>query len=123
MRIDDVDAAKFALPLYTAVMEWEPTDKSLMLNFATPPLDNVPVPRTVVSSLKVTVPVAVDGVTVAVKVTRSPKVDGLSDDVTPVDVDALLTINVPEAKLAPKLPCAAYVAFKGWLPMLGLGIV
>lgn len=111
MRVDDVDAAKFVSLLYTAVMEWEATDKADVLNFATPP-DNVPVPRTVVLSLKVTVPVAVDGVTVAVKVTRSPEVDGLSDDVTPVDVDALLTINVPEAELAPKFPCAAYAAFK-----------
>jgi hypothetical protein len=82
-----------------------------MLNVATPP-DNVPVPRTVVSSLKVTVPVAIDGVTVAVKVTESPKFDGLSDDVTPVAVDAWLTVNVPEAELAPKFPCAAYAAFK-----------
>ena len=92
-------------------MEWVSTDKADVFNIATPP-DNVPVPKTVVSSLKVTVPVAVVGVTVAVKVTRSPKVDGLSDDVTPVDVDALLTINVPEAELAPKFPCAAYAAFK-----------
>lgn len=112
MRVDDVDAAYFVSPLYTAVMEWEPTDNSFVFNFATPPPDNVPVPRTVVSSLKVTVPVAVDGVTVAVKVTLSFKVDGLSDDVTTVDVDARLTVNVPEAELAPKFPCTAYVAFK-----------
>jgi hypothetical protein len=111
VSIDDVDAAKFVSLPYTAVMEWEATDKADVLNIATPP-DNVPVPRDVVPSLKVTVPVAVDGVTVAVKVTRSPEVDGLSDDVTPVDVDALLTINEPEAELAPKVPCAAYTAFK-----------
>jgi hypothetical protein len=83
----------------------------------------MPVPRSVLSSLKVTVPVAVDGETVAAKVTRSPKVDGLSDDVTPVNVDALLTIKVPEAELAPKFPCAAYAAFKVCEPALGLGIV
>ena len=92
-------------------MEWEPTDKKYVLNVAAP-LDNVRLPRTVVSSLKVTVPVAIDGATVAVKVTRSPKVDGLCDDVTLVDVDAWLTINVPMAELAPKFPCAAYAAFK-----------
>ncbi len=33
------------------------------------------------------------------------------------------TLNVPDAELAPKFPCAAYTAFKVWLPKLGLGIV
>jgi hypothetical protein len=110
---DDVDAAKFVSPLYTAVMEWEPTNKADVLNVATPP-DNVPVPMEVPPSLNVTVPVGVptELVIVAVKATGTPKVDGLGDDVTPVDVDAWLTVNVPEAELAPKMPCAAYTAFK-----------
>jgi hypothetical protein len=110
VKVSDVDSAKFVSPLYTAVMEWEATDKADVLNVATPP-DNAPVPRSVVLSLKVTVPVALD-VTVAVKVTRSPENDGLSDDVIPVVVDALLTIKLPEVALAPKFPCAAYAAFK-----------
>ncbi len=58
---------------------------------AVPP-DKVPVPRVEVPSMNVTVPVAVDGVTVAVKVAELPYVDGLVNDVTPVVVDALSTV-------------------------------
>jgi hypothetical protein len=66
--------------------------------------------------LNVTVPVAVDGVTVAVNVTESPYTDGLLDDRTEVVDDAWPTFKVPDAELAPKFPCAAYVALKLWLP-------
>jgi len=121
-RAGEVDAAKFVSPPYSAVTECTPPVNIEVLNVAAPP-DNVPVPRTVVSSLKVTVPVAVDGVTEAVKVTIVPKVDGLSDDVTSVDVDAWFTIKVSEAELAPKFPWAAYSAFKVCGPALGPGIV
>ena len=76
------------------------------------PLDSVLVPRVVTPSINVTVPVAVDGVTVAVKATELLKVDGLGDDVMPVVVDAWLTVKVLEAELAPKIPCAEYSASK-----------
>jgi hypothetical protein len=56
------------------------------------PLVRVPVPRTVVPSLNVTVPVAPAPVTVAVKVTALPYTDGLRDDATPVVVDAVFTV-------------------------------
>jgi len=46
----------------------------------------VPVPRVVVPFLKVTVPVAVDGDTVAVNVTEEPYVDGFSEDASVVVV-------------------------------------
>jgi hypothetical protein len=52
------------------------------------PPDRLPVPRTVTPSLNVTVPVAVDGITVALKVTDAPKFDGLGVDVTNVCVAA-----------------------------------
>ena len=58
------------------------------------PLERVPVPSVAAPSLKVTVPVGVpdvDGVTVAVKVTDAPNVDGFKLDDTDVVVDALLT--------------------------------
>jgi hypothetical protein len=58
------------------------------------PLLRVPVPSVVLPSLKVTVPVAVDGVTVAVKVSDAPYVDGFADEVTAVVVFALLTVWV-----------------------------
>ncbi len=52
----------------------------------------MPEPRIVGPSMNVTVPVAVDGVTVAVKVTGLPYVDGLADDMAPIVVDALSTV-------------------------------
>jgi len=44
--------------------------------------------------LNVTVPVAVEGVTVAVNVTEEPYVDGFADEATVVVVVALLTVCV-----------------------------
>jgi hypothetical protein len=61
-----------------------------VLNVAVP-FDRLPVPRTVAPSLNVTVPVAVDGVTVDVNVTDAPKIDGLRLDVTTVVVAAFDT--------------------------------
>jgi hypothetical protein len=60
---------------------------------AVPP-DRLTVPRTVAPSLNVIFPVAVDGVTVAVKVTEAPKVDGLRSDPTIAVVVALFTVWV-----------------------------
>ena len=50
------------------------------------PLLSVPVPRVVVPSLNVTVPVAADGVTVAVNVTEFPYVEGLAEEASVVVV-------------------------------------
>ena len=61
--------------------------------------------------------------TVDVKVTEPPKADGLGLDPTAVVVAARPTLKVPVAELAPKLPCAAYVAFREWFPVLGFAIV
>ncbi len=76
-------------------MECTPAASAEVLNVATPP-DKVPVPRIVVSSINVTVPVAVpvavDETTVAVKVTELPKVDGLESDEILVVVAALFTV-------------------------------
>ena len=65
-------------------------------------LATVPVPRVVVPSLKVTVPLGNPPnapVMVAVKVTGVPLVEGFFDDTSPVLVDALKTfwINAAEA--------------------------
>ena len=72
--------------------EWEPTERVLLANVATP-LESVPVPSVVAPSMKVTVPVAVEGATVAVNVTEAPKVEGFKEDVSVVLV-VLLTICV-----------------------------
>ena len=72
-------------PPYTAVMECEPIVSALVLYVATPEL-TVPVPKVLVPSLNVTVPVAAAAVpvgelvlTVAVKVTKSPFVEGFKE--------------------------------------------
>lgn len=54
----------------------------------------VPVPRVVVPSLNVTVPVAAAGVIVAVKVTDAPNVDGFNDEANAVVEVALFTVCV-----------------------------
>ena len=64
-----------------------------MLNVACPPLI-VPVPRVVLPSLKVTVPVAAEGETVAVSVTDEPYVDGFAEDASVTAVFALFTVWV-----------------------------
>ena len=82
-------------PPYDAVMEWVPAVKEAVIYVACPLAFNVPVPSVVVPSLKVTVPVGVPvpelGATVAVKVTDCPTVEGFTDEVTVVVVDARLT--------------------------------
>ena len=60
-------------------------------NVATPP-ETGPVPMEVAPSKKVTVPVAADGVTVAVNVTDWPEVDGFKLEVKAVVLQALLTV-------------------------------
>ena len=61
-------------------------------------------PRTTAPFLKVTVPVAEFGVIVALKVTSCPKVDGLGDDASAVELlPRTICVNVPDvppAKLA-----------------------
>lgn len=73
-------------PAYTAVKEWAPDVLKLVLSVALPLL-KLAVPRTVVPSLKVTVPVAAVGVTVAVKAVDWPTPDGFTDEVKAVVVD------------------------------------
>jgi hypothetical protein len=72
-----------------------PNANVLVVNVAMPP-DTAPVPRVVVPSKNVTVPVGLPApglttVTVAVKVTLCPEVDGFTDEARPVAVLALLT--------------------------------
>ena len=86
------------------MIECEPTASEDVENVAVP-LDNVPVPSVVDPSLKVTVPVADEGDTVAVKVTDAPG-GGLASD---ADTDVFVVISVHAADevepggLVPKL--------------------
>ena len=87
------------MPPYVAVIECEPAVKVVVLKVARPLL-SVPVPRVVLPSLKVTVPVAAEGATVAVNVTDVPAVDGFADEASATE-DACLTVwvNVDEVLL------------------------
>lgn len=64
----------------------------------------VPVPSTVVLSMKVTVPLGIppaEGVTVAVKVTDWPNVEGFREELTAVVVAALFTVCVNAGDVLP----------------------
>jgi hypothetical protein len=65
-------------------MEWVPAVSDEVLRLAAAPL-SVIVPNVVVPSLKVIVPVAVPGVTVAVKVNAAPRLEGLRLEVSDTD--------------------------------------
>lgn len=82
----DVLPVKFASPPYIAVIEWEPIAKVEVAKAANPP-SSMPVPSVLVPSLNVTVPVGVPeiaAITVAVKMTDWPRLDGSTDETTVV---------------------------------------
>jgi hypothetical protein len=83
-------------------MECVPTDRVEVPNVALPLL-SVPVPSVVEPFLKVTVPVGVPPleVTVAVKVTDWPEVDGFREEVTEVEEVACLTVCVSTGEVLP----------------------
>ncbi len=92
---------KFVSPLYTAVMLCVPGDKDEVARVAVPLLNVTGAPRLLPPSLNCTVPVAVPGVTVAVKVTDWPKTEGLLFEVTVVEVLVWLTVCVGNEAVLP----------------------
>ena len=91
-------------------MLWVPAVRLVVLNVAWPEPFMVPVPSTAPPSLNVTVPVgtATGELTTAVKVIVWPAPEGLSDELTLVELDALLTVCVTGAEvLVKKLPLPA----------------
>src|ERR1051325_2078327 len=74
----DVLPLRVASPQYEAVKLWGPAASVEMVKVAVPLLSEA-VPSEVVPSRKVTVPVAVAGVTVTVMVTVWPAVEGLGE--------------------------------------------
>ena len=99
---------KLPSPLYVAVMLWLPFLSDEVVKTAWRLLLSVAVPRMVLPSLKVTVPVGVPepgalALTVAVKVTACPSADGLSEEVRVVAVASLLTDSLVLPELVVKL--------------------
>src|ERR1043166_7754668 len=119
LKADDVLVLKLASPLYTAVIEWEVTDKVEEEEVAEPPL-RLLVAREVAPSLKVTVPVGVPApgetaLTVAVKVTDWPNTEGFCDEATATALVALLTVCVKVAeRFVLKLPSPLYATVIEW---------
>lgn len=82
---------KLVSPEYFAVIEWIPTDSDEVMNAACPFTFSVPVPICMLPSKNCTVPVGVPVVeleTVAVNVTDCPKVAGLAEDMSAVELAA-----------------------------------
>lgn len=81
---------KLLSPPYTAVMEWLPTVSPEVVRPACPEPFRATIPKSMLPSKKVTVPVGVPPlpVTVAVKVTACPAKEGFSEEITVVVVVA-----------------------------------
>jgi len=84
-----------------AVRVWLPTGRPEAVKLAVP-LAMGWVLSVVVPSLKVTVPVAVEGITAAVRVTTCPKTAGFGE--TTIVVVEGATIGVPTTENAPPIP-------------------
>ncbi len=99
----DVDDPYEALPPYTAVIECVPAARAVVETDAVPPVDKVAEPMVVESVLSRNqiVPVAVVGLTVAVKVTDAPYADDAEDCTRLVVELALTTVCVRGADWEP----------------------
>src|SRR3954454_4194826 len=102
-----------------------PTARLPVVNVATPAA-NAPVPSVVPPSTKSTTPLGVPAldVTVAVKVTTSPKTDGLCEDASAVVVLAWPTTCATVFDVLPEtLPSPAYTALIVCVPTARLLVV
>lgn len=118
VRTDDVLPPWLASPLYTAVIEWLPTESVDVDNDAVPAL-SVTVPMGLAPSRNCTVPVAPAGDTVAVNVTLSPKVEGFRDDESAVVVATttpFTTCVTTDEVLPAWLASPLYTALIWWFP-------
>ena len=119
----DVTGLQLSSPLYTAVIEWLPTESVVLVNDALPPLTGT-VPSNAAPSRNCTLPVAAAGKRVAVNTTDCPAVAGLSDDTSEIDVGALFTVCVTGGEvLAPYPAFGLYAAESVWLPTASCVVV
>ena len=101
--------AKLLSAEYVAVIECAPPLNEEVAKLALPPVSGATA-RTASPSLKVTLPLAPAGPTVAVNVTDCPKSEGSTLEVKPVELAARFTVCVNAAALPAKLPSPEYVA-------------
>jgi hypothetical protein len=91
---DETEAASLLSPPYEATIEWVPATREVVLKVAIPPPFKDVVPRVVVPSRNVIVPVGTLlpawGITVAVKVTLCPGVSWVAEAESEVAVSTLL---------------------------------
>jgi hypothetical protein len=114
--MEDVLLEKSGTALYTAVIELVPALRVVVVKVAAP-ATSVAVPRVALPFLKVTVPAGVtdEEETVAVNVTDCPTAEGLSDEVTEVEVGdfaitkGTLLVSVPPGVVTATEPLVAPV--------------
>ena len=114
-------APKFPCVAYAALKVWLPT-LGMEIVKVVDPLLSVCVTAVLPSTLNDTSPVGVNvELTVTVTLPSAPYV--IPGALSVIDVAPTPTPRLPEAELAPKFPCAVYVALKLWGPTLGIRIV
>ena len=104
MSVAEVLPANFESPPYAAVIECTALLKVEIVNVADALEFREPVPKVVLPSLNVTVPVGVPdvaGFTLAVNVTLWPNVEGLIEEVSVVVEPALFTVCVSTGDVLP----------------------
>src|SRR5262245_10501471 len=102
-------------------MAWPPVAATLVVNGAGPSALTATVPRTMLPSLNVTVPVGVPApgataATVAVKVTAWPGTAGLADEVRATEVAAGLTVTPTTAEVLAGKARLRRTAVSAWVP-------
>jgi hypothetical protein len=115
-------APKFPCAAYAALKVWLPTLGMGIIKVVDPPI-SVCTTAVLPSTLNDTSPVGVTPVELTVTVTLPSAPYVIPGALSVIDVAPTPTPRVPEAELAPKFPCAAYVALKVWLGALGMIIV
>ena len=123
--VADVLALLLESPLYDAVSVWLPTAR-LEVTSAAAPLDIATVPRVTAPSLNAMAPVALVGITTALRVTCCPTLAGFGRAAMPVVVVAFPPVATVSATVAEVLPLKAlsplYWAVREWLPAARIAV-
>ena len=110
-------------PAYTALRLWEPPASVFSVKLATLEIREA-VPMVVAPSIKTTLPVGVNPVTVAVKVVAVPAVLGFRLEANVVEVGTPETVWASAVEVAAALlPSPAYTAAMVWVPIASVVLV